>query len=177
MAKRKFILQASQEQELLMAFQQSKHGPTRSRYQAVRLYGKGYEVCEILDITGCSRSSLMEWCHRFLAQGAEGLQDQRRGGNRAKLSPVQLRDLSERLHQYTPAQVLGPHASSPSGLFWTVEDLQRVLEAWYEVSYSGRPSYTTLLARCGFSYQRPAKVYKSRQEHKVMDFEEQLEKK
>ena len=48
---------------------------------------------------------------------------------------------------------------------------------WFSVQYKARGSYRQLFARCGFSYQRPAKIYKSRSEAKVAEFEEQLEKK
>jgi hypothetical protein len=42
MAKRKFKLSEKEANELLSAYQQTKDGPTRTRYQAVRLYGLGY---------------------------------------------------------------------------------------------------------------------------------------
>jgi transposase len=138
-----------------MAFQQTKHGLTRTRCQAVRLYGKGYPLQEIQDVTRCSRTSLMEWCRRYRTQGIAGLTDQRRGGNRAKLTPAQLSALSDRLHQYTPADVFGAQAASFSGLFWTVEDLHRALKEWYGVVYKGRPSYTGLLADCGSVINAP----------------------
>jgi hypothetical protein len=62
MARRKFQLTDAEQNALLGAFQASRDGPTRTRYQAVRLYGLGYSVTEIMHITACSRSSLMGWC-------------------------------------------------------------------------------------------------------------------
>jgi transposase len=177
MAKRKYKITAKQEQELVKEYQQSKDGPLRTRCQAVRMYGQGYGVQEIRALTGCSRTSLMEWCQLFLAQGVAGLRDKRLGGNRAKLSPMQLEVLKARLIQYTPGQLFGPQAATPDGQFWTVEDLHRAVQQWYEVSYRGRNSYTELFARCDFSYQRPAKIYKSRNQEKVAEFEELVEKK
>jgi hypothetical protein len=47
--------------ELLKAYQASKDVGTRTRSQAVRLYGEGNAVKEIEQIAGCSRTSLMEW--------------------------------------------------------------------------------------------------------------------
>jgi len=119
----------------------------------------------------------MEWCQLFLAQGVASLKDKRLGGNRAKLTRAQLEDLKAKLNQYTPGQLFGPQAATPEGQFWTVEDLHHALQHWYEVSYRGRNSYTELLARCVFSYQRPAQVYKSRNQEKVAEFEELVEKK
>ena len=50
------------------------------------------------------------------------------------------------------------------------------MEQRYGLRYQSLTAYRTLLARCDFSYQRATKQYKSRNEFKVMDFEEQLEK-
>lgn len=177
MAKRKFEISEKQEQELVKEYLQSKDGPLRTRLQAVRLYGTGYPVQEIQALTACSRTSLMEWCQLFRSQGVAGLKDKRLGGNRAKLTSAQVEDLKAKLSQYTPSQLFGPQAATPEGQFWTVEDLHRAVQQWYERSYRGRNSYTGLFARCGFSYQRPAKVYKSRNQEKVAEFEELLEKK
>jgi transposase len=177
MAKRIFEITEQQEQELVKEYLQSKNGPLRTRYQAVRMYGKGYSVQEIQALTGCSRTSLMEWRQLFLTHGVVSLKDKRLGGNRAKLTLAQLEDLKTKLSQYTPGQLFGPQAATPDGQFWTVEDLHRAIQQWYRVSYRGRNSYTELLARCGFSYQRPAKVYKSRNQEKIAEFEELVEKK
>ena len=62
MAKRKFQLTEVERKELQKAYQASKDAGTRTRCQAVRLYGDGYAEQEIEQITGCSRTSLMEWC-------------------------------------------------------------------------------------------------------------------
>lgn len=177
MAKRKFKISEKQEQELVKEYLQSKDGPLRTRYQAVRMYGNGYSVKEIQALTACSRTSLMEWCQLFRSQGVSSLKDKRLGGNRARLTPAQLEDLKVKLIQYTPAQLFGTQAATPEGQFWTVEDLHQALQRWYGVEYRGRNSYTELFARCGFSFQRPAKVYKSRNQEKVAEFEELVEKK
>jgi len=177
MAKRKFEITEQQEQELVKEYLQSKDGPLRTRCQAIRMYGTGYLVAEIQALTACSRTSLMEWCQLYRTQGIAGLKDKRLGGNRARLTPAQLEDLKARLSQYTPAQLFGPQAATSDGQFWTVEDLHHGLQQWYAVEYRGRNSYTELLARCGFSYQRSAKVYKSRNQAKVAEFEELIEKK
>jgi transposase len=177
MAKRQFTLSEQQEQELVNEFLHCKDGPTRTRYQAVRMYGKGYPFFQIQSLTGCSRTSLMEWCQLFLHQGVAGLKDKRLGGNRTKLTRTQREDLKTKLIQYTPAQLFGSQAATADGQFWTVEDLHQAAKRWYGVAYCGRNSYTQLLLGCGFSYQRPAKVFKSHSQTKIAAFEEQVEKK
>ena len=176
MAKRKFILTKAEQKELLQAYRLCKDAATRTRYQAVRLYGEGYPEAEIEGITGCSRTSLMEWCRAYRADPSQGLIDKRVGGTRAKLSKLQLEELQQTLHQYTPKQRLGSNASTGDGQYWSVEDLVQVVRERYGVAYQSRASYIQLLRQCGFSYQKTEKVFKSRSETKVADFEEQLEK-
>src|ERR687893_1252485 len=176
MAKRSFTLTDAQEASLQQAFLRSKDGPTRTRYQAVRLYGLGYPVAQIQQITGCSRTSLMDWCRLYRAHGVPGLVDGRVGGNRAKLTPDQRETVRATLHQYTPRQLFGPTTATPDGQFWTVPDLKRAVQDWVGVTWSSPSSYRALLADCGFSYQRAQNVFKSRSERAVLAFEEQLEK-
>ena len=176
MAKRKFKLTETERKELLKAYQGSKDSATRTRYQAVRLYGEGYEEKEIERITGCRRTSLMEWCRAYRGDRSQGLVDHRAGGNRAKLNRWQIEELQAKLHQYTPKEVFGAKASTVAGQFWTVEDLIHVVRDQSGVEYKSRTSYSSLLRRCGFSYQKTEKIFKSRSQTTVADFEEQLEK-
>ena len=169
MANRQFTLTEQQVAELNRAHDGNKDGPTRTRYQAVRLSGSGYRVSAIMEITGCSRSAFMHWCRIYREQGVAGL-GKRVGGNHRSLTPTQIADLERRLHQYTPRDLF-----SNSEPYWTVSELQRAVEHWYGVTYQSATSYYTLFHRLGFSRQRPAKSYKSRRETAVRDFEEQVE--
>src|SRR5918998_5733930 len=135
MAKRQFILTDAQEARLQQAHLRTKDGPTRTRYQAVRLYGAGYPVAQIEEITGCSRTSLMDWCRLYRTHGVTGLRDGRRGGNRAKLTPDQRETVRATLHQYTPRQLFGPETATPDGRFWTVPDLKRAVQDWVGVTW------------------------------------------
>ena len=176
MATRKFSLTDAQTAELRQAYDRTKDGPTRTRYQAVRLYGAGYPVAQIAEITGCSRTSLMDWCHHYRTHGVAGLVEGRVGGNRAKLTFDQRQTVRANLHQYTPRQLFGSDTVTPDGRFWTVPDLKRAVQDWFGVTWCSPASYLALLADCGFTYQRAQKVFTSRSERDVLAFEEQLEK-
>ena len=176
MAKRQFKLTEQEEKELQRAFLNEKDGAIRVRFQAVRLYGQGYSVLEICQITGSNRTSLLEWCAKYRERGVEGLRDHRGGPRRSKLTIEQVEKVADRLRQYTPYQLFGPEAHTASGEHWTVPDLVRAIAKWYGVTWQSLSSYRTLFQQCGFSYQRTEKVYKSRREQNVMDFEEQVEK-
>lgn len=161
----------------MYAYATCRDGSTRTRYQAVRLYGTGYPTEEVMNIAGCAWSTLMEWCRTYRREGVAGLVDKRAGGNRAKLTKDQLTELGTQLRTYTPGGLFGPTAATADGQFWTVEDLRRAVQQWYGVSYRSRGSYHRLFDQCAFSYQRPAKMYRSRSAAKIAEFEEQLEKK
>lgn len=174
MSRERTLLTREQVTELRVAYDQCRDGNTKIRFQAVRLYGIGMATADILTIAGCSRSSLMNWTRTYQEMGIAGLVDKRVGGNSAKLAPYQVERLHDQLHSYTPEQLLGPDAVG--GQFWAVADLASLLERDYGVIYKSLTSYRSLLKRCGLSRQKPAKVYKSRSELKVMAFEERLEK-
>lgn len=176
MRPRRFHLSQPAANELQAAYLHSHDADTKTRYQAVRLYGLGYRVTQILDICGCSRTSLMQWSRAYQERGLAALLDHRQGGNRAKLKPEQVECLQNQLHRYTPAQLLGPHTCVGDAQFWTVVDLAQLVERDYGLTYQSPTSYRSLLKKCDLSYQRPAKQYKSRTDSKVMAFEELLEK-
>jgi hypothetical protein len=50
------------------------------------------------------------------------------------------------------------------------------VQHWYGVIYQSTVSYYPLFARCAVSYHRPTKMFKSRNEAAVTDFEAQIEK-
>lgn len=176
MSRKRRTLTETQKNELQAVYDSCRDGATKIRYQAVLLYASGRRVSDIQAITGCSRTSLLEWWRSYEQEGVAGLIDKRRGGNSAKLSANQIEQLQYQLHQYTPEQVLGEAGCQGSPQFWTVPALATWVEQSYGVVYKSATSYRSLLKKCGLSQQRPSKQYKSRNEVKVMDFEEQLEK-
>ncbi len=176
MPERKFLLTEKQLAELWRAYDACDDADTKIRYQAVRLYGTQYPLQTIVEVTGCSLSSLREWVRVYRLAGLEALMDHRCGGNSAKLTSAQRGEVENQLQQFTPHQILGAQAHTPSGQFWTVEDLQDAVQRWYGVQYQSRVSYYNLFHRCGFSYQRTEKVFKSQRPAEIAAFQEQVEK-
>jgi transposase len=102
MRKREFKVNEAAVKALQGAYHNSDEALARIRLQAVRLYGPGYRVEEIEQICGCSRPSILGWCRDSRRDGIAGLLDQRRGGNAARLKPLQLEELQALLHGDTP---------------------------------------------------------------------------
>lgn len=176
MNKRKFTLTSEQENELAIASDYGKEANTRTRYQAVRLYGKAYPVNEVCAICRCQVRSLLGWCRRYQSEGISGLVDKRNDGNRAQLSEWQKEELRQLLHQYRPNQYFSLEVCAGKGEFWDVPLLAKVIQEKYGVVYKSQSTYRALFAECEFSYQRTTHQYKSHNEFKVIEFEEQLEK-
>ncbi|HET6445117.1 MAG TPA: helix-turn-helix domain-containing protein [candidate division Zixibacteria bacterium] len=142
---RHFQLTEQQQQELRTAYEQCKHGPMRTRLLGVRLYGSGYAVKDISEIIGHPRRTVLRWCARYRRDGIDGLEDQRKGGNRALLSEAELQAVCHKLHQYRPVDVLGPAGvATASGQHWTVPDLKQALKQWQGLVYQSRHSYREL---------------------------------
>jgi transposase len=178
MAKREFKLTEQQRIELVRAYDQASTPDVQRRVQAVRLYGEGRSVADIRDITGCSERSLRRWCAWYEQGGLARLEDQRAGGNNAKLTPAQRAEVIARLKTYRPDQVLAPEVRISCGAFWTVSDLRTGLQQWYGVTWRSATSYRTLLHESRFSLQPVESTYRSRpSDLEVAEFEAWLEKK
>lgn len=129
------------------------------RYKAVCLYGLGYAVEDVERLTGCTRPSLMNWCREYRRHGVAGLVDGRVKGNRSKLTPAQIQEISCRMRQLTPREIFGERAATPAGKFWTVHDLERAVSEWYNIKWDSRTSYYSLMTSCGFQYTRTTRAF------------------
>lgn len=176
MHRKRKLLKQEQVNELQVAQDNSPDGASAMRFQAVRLYGTGYRVEEIMAICRCSRPSLQEWNRKYQQGGIAALLDQRQGGNRALLGYEELERLQDMLHQYRPHQLFAPGKYEQDGRFWTVSTLAQLVEREYGVRYKQPCSYRILFDKCDFSYQRTAQHYLSRREQQVSEFEETFEK-
>jgi transposase len=176
MRQRNFHLTDEAARALLAAEQATDNAAYRTRLQAVRLYGLGYSPAQITEITACPRSTLMLWCRLYRSDGIAALVDHRAGGNSAKLTREQVASLRGKLRLYTPRSLFGPDTATTDGQAWTVADLRRAVQFWYGVTYQSVISYYNLFDRCEYSYHQPTKVFKSRNEAAVMEFETVLEK-
>ena len=178
MANRRFQLSEQERQAFQEAERATRDAYELKRLQAVRLYGSGITSAQIRRLVGCAERSIRQWSQRYGQQGLAGLQSQWQGENALKLSRVQRADLKQRLQQMVPEQAISAEVRISQGQFWTVSDLQIVVQQWYGVQYMARESYQHLLAECGFRYQHTEKDYRSRPDAQtVADFEAELEKK
>jgi transposase len=178
MAKRQFQLTGEEIRAIEQAEWQTRDAYELRRLQAVRLYGSGVPTAEIMQLVQSDDRRIRAWAQKYGQQGLAGLQSHWHGENALKLSREQRADLKQRVQAYRPDEVIAPELRVSQGTFWTVSDLQIVVEAWYDVVYSSPQSYRNLLHECGLSYQQTEQVYRSRpDEQTIAAFEAELEKK
>jgi transposase len=177
MAKRQFQLTEVEIAAFRQAEAQTRDVRELKRLQAVRLYGIGESVETIQKLVGCGPVSPAQWAMDYRRGGLEALKSRWAVGNANKLTDAQRQDLFEKLEQSSPDQVIAPTMRVARGTFWTVSDLQLVVEQWYGVTYRSETSYRTLLHASGLSYQKVDKVYRSQPGAvELADFEAALEK-
>ncbi len=177
MAERQFQLTEDEIAAFRQAEAQTRDVRELKRLQAVRLYGMGETVATIQKLVGCGPVSPRQWAIEYRRGGLNGLKSRWAVGNANKLTEERRRDLFEKLAQYSPEQVIAPEVRVECGDFWTVSDLQIVIESWYGVTYHSPTSYRTLLHASGLSYQKLEKVYRSQPGAvQLADFEAELEK-
>ena len=178
MAKRQFELTEEEQHAFKQAEWQTRDAYELRRLQAVRLYGSGVATTEIVRTLNCSDRRIREWSQKYQDKGLAGLKSCWQGENALKLSREQRADLKRRLEMYRPDQVIAEEMRISRGQFWTVSDLQIVIQQWYSMSYRSLDSYRRLLHECRLSYQQTESVYRSRPDAlTVADFEAELEKK
>jgi transposase len=176
MTKRKFTLTKEEEAKLKASYHQTKDANLSKKLLAVRLYGSGQLTDNIIELVGCSRTSMMEWVQKYQSKGLDSLKDRRQGGNHFKLSKAQKAAIKAKVEQYSPKQLLGDDCATSSGAHWTGADLKQLIYQEYSIVYKSPTSYQVMLTEFGLSYQRTEKVFKSKSQIKYADFEEQLEK-
>jgi transposase len=179
MTHRQFALTKQELTELRQAASRTRDTEELKRLQAVRLYGEGRLMSDIVPLVDVTERSVLRWCAQYREKGLVGLGSGRVGNqNAARLSREQRSDLKEKLRQYEPDQVLPPDVRISHGEFWTVSDLRMVVQRWYGVTYQSDTSYRTLFKECGYSLQRTERRYRSRpSDEEIADFEAELEKK
>ena len=104
----------------------------------------GMSRTEAARIGGMDRQTLRDWVHRYNALGPAGLKDNRRRGNPRRLSPAQLKELSEIVET-------GPDRTVDGVVRWRRIDLKQVIAERFGVDYCER-YVGTLLKKLGFSH-------------------------
>ena len=126
------------------------------RRRALELVEQGLSLNAVARRLGCAASSVMRWLRAFRRDGAEGVKVRRASGRPPRLSAHRRKLLLQQLLRGALAH------GYPTDL-WTTQRIAEVIERRYGVRYH-RNHVSRLLARCGWSPQKPERRARERDE-------------
>lgn len=109
----------------------SDEGRYFHRLHGILLVCRGFSCGQVADVLGCSVRTVHNWIRRFREEGPAGLQENRRTGRRASLSPSALEQLRGELSR-------SPSRLGYRDMRWGGRLLQEHLEREYGVTISVR---------------------------------------
>lgn len=134
----------------------------RRRYAAAGLFERDLTDSEIGRRLQVHRQSVGRWRQQWLSQGKSGLRGAGRSGRKSRLDEKQTQVVIEHL-------LKGPKACGFSSDVWTLARMAMMVEKVVGVKY--HPRYLSeILARLGWSCQRPAMRAKERDEAAIRNW-------
>jgi transposase len=130
------------------------------RIQAILLLNEGLGEQIIRAVTGLKKKQTSRLRLKFLKYGITGLKTRKRK-SRALLTKNQKAEFEKTLITKTPKD-LGINAD-----FWTTSIVAEYLEKEYNVVYKSKTSYCVILKDFGFTYHKPDKTYKNRNQKQI----------
>jgi len=131
----------------------------RRRYRAVELLDEGIEPHAVAQRLGVDRRSVRRWKRAYLRKGRQSLKAQPIPGRPPRLSLPQRR----RLVRYI---LKGPEAFGFRTALWTCPRIVQLIRNRFKVLY--HPDHVgRLLRACGLTPQRPQRVAKERNPHRI----------
>lgn len=135
------------------------------RGQALLMLNSNYETQAIKLLTGYERKYVFRLRKRYIECGITVLLDKPKK-TRAILTKGQLNKTKEMLESNTPRS-FGIECD-----FWTTAILAHLLKELYNVQYKSKTSIRLLFKKSGFTYHKPDKQYKNRNQQVIDEWKE-----
>jgi transposase len=130
MQRRKFSLNDKEVAAFRQREAETRHVYELKDLQAVRLYGSGVEMTDIVETVGQAERSIWRWVRAYQRESLAGLQAGWDGQNANKLSATQRAEIKHKVETYRPDQILARDRRVSQGEFWTVSDIQWAVKTW-----------------------------------------------
>lgn len=164
-------LTRAQHKELAAIIRTSDRGAAEvRRAQAVLLVNDGAASSMILTLTGYSRRHAFALRRTYLQEGRDALRDKRRGNPRELLTQRQRDEVVGILQTKTPEDFRYDREH------WTTTILGDLIERRYGVRYQSKTSERLLFRQARFTYHKPGRVYRRRNEKEVETWQGEAEK-
>jgi putative transposase len=137
------------------------------RYQVIFLFLKSYEVVDIVDITGVSKSNAYDWINKYKSSGIESLELKGWKGASSKLTFWQRYYLKKTIIEKRPVDL-----GYPAKFNWTLKIIVDFIEKKFDVKYT-KGGMSTLLHDIGLSYTKATYRLAAADEEKQRIFKEE----
>ena len=135
--------------ELRKEKNQTKNVRMQERYQILIMVLKGKEYDEIVELTGRSKGTIVNYVQAYREGGIDALNMKPYKGRAPKLTPEQEKLLVQTIVEKTPEDV-----GFPSQINWTAPLIRSFIKNEFDVEYSERGT-RDLLYRLNFSFTAP----------------------
>jgi transposase len=130
------------------------------RAVAILMLDSGSNEFMIENSTGFKKRSALKFRQKYLKNGLLGIVTRKRK-SRALLTKKQMLELAEIL------QNKGPKDFEINADFWTTSILAEFIKKHFNVAYQSKTSYCIIFKKSGFTYHKPDKVYKNRNQENI----------
>ena len=135
------------------------------RFRAWELQQQGWPVGQIASALGVTHGAVSQWLKRARTQGVTALAHRKPPGSPSRLSAAQQAQVPALLRR-------GAKAWGFDSELWTRARIATVLQREFGVQYS-LPHVSRLLARWGWTQQKPARQARQRDEAQVREWREE----
>jgi transposase len=138
------------------------------RVQAILMLNKRLETEIIEEFTGFKRSSIFALRNKYLKHGIDGIRSKRKKKPRGILTKNQRVQVVEVLKKQLPRDYGFDED------FWTTWSLGHLIHEQYGVKYKSRTSLYLIFKEAHFTFHKPGKVYKKRDNQQVETWKQQV---
>lgn len=139
------------------------------KLNAIYQLSKGISSRKLVEFYGTSFKQILNWAHRFEAEGVEGLKDKKGRGRKSRLDEAQLKVLQEIIMNKSPLDY-GYNTAT-----WTGAIVIELIKKHYSIEYKKTQVYE-LLKKMGFTYQKAKGKYPEADAKKQEEFKDYLKK-
>jgi transposase len=163
------VIKGYTSEQIKSEFQKDDRYKIGMKLNAIYQLSKGMSSRKLVDFYGTSFKQILNWVHRFEAEGVEGLKDKEGRGRKPKLSGEQIEALKEIISSKSPID-FGYNTNT-----WTGAILIELISKEFKTIYKKTQVYN-LLKQMGFTYQKAKGKYPEADIEKQEKFKEDLKK-
>ncbi len=133
------------------------------RAQVILMLAKKKGIENISEITGLKRSWIFNLRSNYFKQGIKAIEDKR------KKNPKELLTKSQKQEILKIVKTKKPRDYDYESDYWTTSILGDFIKQRYNIQYKSKTSFYLIFKQAKFSYRKPGRVYRLRDEKEVQE--------